>query len=53
MITKEMAYVERSGGRWELWTYSEGRRCYLLHTHDYRTVERYCRRHRYRLVEVK
>lgn len=49
----ETLYVERSGGRWECWAYSDGRRVYVLFTSDYEKVLSFKRRHKYdRLVKV-
>jgi hypothetical protein len=52
MVNTDTAYCERCGGAWELWTYSGGRRVYLLHAANKYTVVRYCNRHRYRVVWV-
>ena len=46
-------YYERSGGIWRTWTYSDGIRIFLLHSHDVNVIEAYAKKHQYQLVYVQ
>ncbi len=46
------AYVERAAGRWECWTYEEGRRRYLKFSHDMKIIQAFCQKYGYRLLLI-
>ena len=51
-MTRDVLYVERSGGRWEAWFYSDGQRhCYKFY--DFSDVERMASRHGMELIVVE
>jgi hypothetical protein len=45
-------FVERSNGRWEAWTYSDGQRIYVMRTYEYSKVESYAKKYHFDLVNV-
>ena len=53
MRATDTLYVERSGGQWEGWAYSDRRRVYLIRHYDYDRLLYYARKHHYRILKVK
>lgn len=48
----DRAYCERSNGRWECWTYSEGRTIMLICREEKYEVAAWCRHHGYELIWI-
>lgn len=48
----DRAYAEWTGGRYELHTYSEGQKVVIMTTTDAGRIERYCKKHGYKLTWV-
>lgn len=46
-------YVERAGGQWQAWTYCECTRVYCIKSYSYGDIERYAKKHHFRLIHVE
>jgi len=45
-------YVERAGGRWSAWTYIENGKFYFSNLYTMQEIERYAKKHHYKLIVV-